>query len=173
MWECASALTDLGEFVSVHLRWVKGHSRVHGNERADQTAKEAAGLNGQVPDGPIPRYPSYYWQPLKDFLFQKWKTRLETDDPEFARQTKIWFPEPSFRKSRKILALPREEFRVVRWLTGHAFLRLHNFRADHIMLKCVRLRLLRAECFGPWDLSRMRPEWEVSQVLKFLASPKI
>ena len=41
------------------------------------------------------------------------------------------------------------------------------------MLKCVRLRLLRAECFGPWDLSRTRPEWEVSQVLKFLASPKI
>ena len=40
-------------------------------------------------------------------------------------------------------------------------------RADHIMLKCVRLRLLRAECFGPWDLSRTRPEWEVSQVLKF------
>ena len=41
------------------------------------------------------------------------------------------------------------------------------------MLKCVRLRLLRAECFGPWDLSRTRPEWELSQVLKFLASPKI
>ena len=52
-------------------------------------------------------------------------------DPEFARQTRIWFPEPSFRKSRKILALPREEFsRVIRWLTGHAFLRLQNFRAD-------------------------------------------
>ena len=41
------------------------------------------------------------------------------------------------------------------------------------MQKCVRLRLLRAECFGPWDLSRTRPEWELSQVLKFLASPKI
>ena len=59
-------------------------------------------------------------------------------------------------------------------MTGHAFLRLQNFRAvssvtlmsmccyglcrperaDHIMLKCVRLRLLRVECFGPWDLSR-------------------
>ena len=46
-------------------------------------------------------------------------------------------------------------------------------RANHIMLKCVRLRLMRAECFGPWDLSRMCLEWEVSQVLKFLTSPKI
>ena len=92
------------------------------------------------------------------------------------------------------MALPRDTFsRVVRWLTGHAFLRLQNFRADstvtpnsvcrycscrperadHILLKCVRLRLLSAECFGPWDLSRTRPEWELSQVLKFLASPKI
>ena len=26
VWECASALTDLCKFVSVHLRWVKGHS---------------------------------------------------------------------------------------------------------------------------------------------------
>ena len=24
VWECATALTDLGEFISVHLRWVKG-----------------------------------------------------------------------------------------------------------------------------------------------------
>ena len=115
-------------------------------------------------------------------------------DPEFARQTRIWFPEPSFRKSRKKLALPGEEFsRMIQWLTGHAFLRLQNFRADssvtpisvcrycsrhperadHIILKCVRLRLLQAECFGPWDLSRTRPEWELSQVLKFLDSPKI
>ena len=83
--------------------------------------------------------------------------KWETADPDFTRQTKIWFPEPYFWKSRKILALSHEEFsRVVRWLTGHSLLRLQKFRedlsmtpmsvccyssrrperADHIMLKC-------------------------------------
>ena len=28
VWECAYALMDLGKFVSGHLRWVKGHSRI-------------------------------------------------------------------------------------------------------------------------------------------------
>ena len=40
-------------------------------------------------------------------------------------------------------------------------------RADHILLKCVRLRVLRAECFGLWYLNRTCPNGEVSQVLKF------
>ena len=42
MWECESALTDLSEFVFVHLRWVKGHSGVHGNEMSDRLGKEAS-----------------------------------------------------------------------------------------------------------------------------------
>ena len=93
------------------------------------------------------------------FNFHKSPMQCARESKCDARQTRIWFPEPSFRKSRRILALPRDTFsRVVRWLTGHAFLRLQNFRADssvtpmsvcrycsrrperadHIMLKCVR-----------------------------------
>ena len=75
---------------------------------ADLLAREAAGSNRAVPDRPIPRYPSYYRQAFKDLLFQKCKTKCETADPKFARQTKLWFLEPSFRKSRKILAHPRD-----------------------------------------------------------------
>ena len=45
-------------------------------------------------------------------------------------------------------------------------------RGDHIMLNWMRLRLLRAECFGPWDMNSRRSEWEISQGLKFLAIGK-
>ena len=60
MWDWASALTDLSEFVSVHLRWVKGHSGIHGNKKADQLARKTAGSEGQVPDWPIPRSAIYH-----------------------------------------------------------------------------------------------------------------
>ena len=79
---------------------------------------------------------------------------------------------------------------MVRWLTGHAFLGLQNFRcgtvvtsfcrlcgqvperADHLLLRCPRLAGLRAECFRSWSLD-YRPQWEVDWILKFLGDPAV
>ena len=73
----------------------------------------------------------------------------------------------------------------MRWLTGHTFLKLQNFRcgiettsvcrlcglvperADHILLECPKLNVLRAECFRTWDTGP-NPHWEVDWILKFL-----
>ena len=112
-------------------------------------------------------------------------------EPSFARQTRIWFTEPSFRKTRKLLSFPRPKFsRVVRWLTGHAYLGLQNFRcglepistcrlcgqvperADHLLLECPRLINLRESCFKTWVPSR-NPRWEVDWIAKFVESPPI
>ena len=61
--------------------------------------------------------------------YEKWIAAWRATDIPFARQTKVWFPEPSFRKTRRLLSLDGTEFsKLVRWLTGHAFLGLQNFR---------------------------------------------
>ena len=80
---------------------------------------------------------------------------------------------------------------MVRWLTGHAFLRLQDFRAgveaisvcrlcaaeperaDHILLACPRLAVLRRDCFRSTAVDEQSPEWEVSQLLKFLQDPRV
>ena len=112
-------------------------------------------------------------------------------EPSFARQTRIWFTEPSFRKTRKLLSFSRPRFsRIVRWLTGHAYLGLQNFRcgseptstcrlcgqvperADHLLLECPRLAVLRSDCFKTWEPSR-NPRWEVDWIAKFVESPPV
>ena len=135
----------------------------------------------------MPLSPSYYKTAFKAHLFDRWISRWRNQtDPLFARQTKIWFPEPSFRKTRKILALPRPQFsRVIRWITGHAFLGLQNYRtqisdtllcrfceevperADHLLLWCPRLNDLRTDCFRT-RIPNLPPKWEVSWLLQFL-----
>ena len=80
---------------------------------------------------------------------------------------------------------------LVRWLTGHAFLRMQNHRADmadtpmcracgekperadHILLECDSYAMLRAECFNTYSLDVREPQWTVEMVLKFLRSPTV
>ena len=78
----------------------------------------------------------------------------------------------------------------MRWLTGHAFLGLQNFRtgtevssvcrlcglvperADHLLLECPRLAVLRSDCFRVWAPAR-NPRWEVDWIVKFVESPRV
>ena len=158
---------------------------MEGNKIADSLAKKAAEEETEdVPE--IPQSAEYYRNAFKGHLYEQWIDRWSNTDLAFARQTKVWFPEPSFRKTRRILSLDRPRFsQIVRWLTGHAFLGLQNFRcgstalsycrlcgqiperADHLLLRCPRLNGLRASAFKAWAMD-YHPIWEVDWVLKFL-----
>ena len=145
---------------------------------------------GPLPELQVPRSQSYYRMAFKDSLYEQWTEEWKSE-PAFARQTRLWFPEPSFRKTRKILSLDRPLFsRVVRWVTGHAFLQVQNQRAgqdvdatcrlcnsapekaDHILRECPALGSLRAECFGGhiWQDGQ---QWEVGGLAKFLSDDRV
>jgi ribonuclease HI len=187
---CRNALNELGlSRVSVRLRWVKAHVGIFGNEQADSLAKEAAENVGEVPPPDIPRSYSYYRKLFKDFMYEEWKSRWQGGDPEFCRQTKIWFDGPFPSVSHAILKQSRPTFsRLVRWLTGHAFLRLQNFRADpnvtsqslcrlcrmvperadHLLLHCPRLLHVRRNSFQTNNIDTSQPSWQVRHILTFL-----
>ena len=136
-------------------------------------------------DGPVPAE-------VFDLADNTWSgTKRWKDDATFARQTHLWFQEPSFRKSRALLGLGREEFsRAIRWLTGFAFLQSPNAKvnteeddqcrlcaqapekADHILRVCPALNQLRWECFGMYQLTG-EVGWEVSAVVRFLGDQRV
>ena len=164
---------------------------MEGNEIVDLLAKAAAeNQQGEIPV--IPRSLAFFRAEFKDHLYERWIKQWRDTDISFARQTKIWFPEPSFRKTRRLLlSLPRPAFsQAVRWLSGHAFLGLQNFRcgstavsfcrvcgqvperADHILLRCQGFNNLRAFSFSSWNLDPI-PVWEVTGLLRFLEDPRV
>ena len=189
---CKESLNRIGGYASVRLRWVKGHADSEGNKRADELARRAAGCRRPRATGDTPTPKAHFDLALKDHLAQEWADRWKSSPAEFARQTKVWFPEPNPRKSRRILALGRATFSIiVRWLTGHAFLRMQNHRAgmsdtptcracgateeraDHVLLSCDAYHRERMECFLTTNIDPLEPTWEVDRVVKFLQRPRI
>ena len=110
----------------------------------------------------------------------------------FARQSRIWFPTPCQAKSKKILSYGRDTLStLVRWITGHAFLRKQNNRADmaesplcrgcgqaeegadHVLLECDSYFRERMDCFLTTNIDAREPIWEVDQMVKFLRRPRV
>ena len=114
--KCLNALNALGKDDGIHLRWVKAHVGIHGNEIADFLAKKGSSLG----DGPtnelhIPKTKQKC--ELNDHFHSKWSKAWKLYDQ--ARQTKIWFPKPDLKKSTQLLRLGRNSLsRIVQFLTG-------------------------------------------------------
>jgi hypothetical protein len=99
-----------------------------------------------------------------------WHSRLE------ARQTKIFFPIVNKNRSRAVYQLSRQTCgRMVRYLTGHAYLKYHESlvwktgddrcrfcgeareEANHLLLTCPRLTQARLDYF-PYPGGTIPPE---------------
>ena len=165
--ECVEKLNELSFRNKVSLQWIKAHVGHAGNEAADKNAKAGA---EQVVLGPPPFLPvpfSHEKQKIesafKDIWLERWK-----EDPEFAKQTKLWFkkPTPMF-----VPFLKEDRYtvgKIVQFITGHCNLKKHQFRIGkvekpncsfcnsawetpwHLATECPRLQGIREKLFhGP------------------------
>ena len=155
----------------IDIRWVKGHSKVKGNDRADHLAKAGRDNQGLMALD-IPKPPSSALKAeLRSKMNSKWARVWNTQEP--CRQTKDFFPFPRPEFSFHLMKCNRVMFsKVMHIVTGHAFLGYHNYlvakdseegvtpmctlckKEDsrqtswHILANCEALMELRMNSFG-------------------------
>jgi ribonuclease HI len=187
---CVRALNALGADSLVSLRWIRAHDGTPGNELADRLARRGAALGGVAQVVPYPH--SYIRRHIDAYITDMWNQRWMS--LRSCRQSHIWYPHPDFSLSRKILSYKRKQFsQIVRWTTGHAFLKRQNMlvrrdlytdstcriclqhpeQADHLLLDCEPLAFARAECFLSHFLPRQCPLWKPEQLLQFINTPRL
>ncbi|GFT26116.1 RNase H domain-containing protein [Trichonephila clavipes] len=111
--------------VQVFFSFVRGHTGIYGNERADWLAKEATKLRDLVPTS-IPK--SYHKKVFKEKIISEWNNLYQISIN--AHLTKEFFPSIQSRLKAKHF---HPNFKLTQFLTGHG-----NFKA---YLKCFNLSL--------------------------------
>ena len=182
-------LQTLAKDNQVKIQWIKAHVGHEGNELADDAAKKAADLPPDAGSKP-PR--KELWNAIEDKMRKRWKERWERSN--ICRQTKYFFNSPDKGKSAKLIEMKRQRLGLlVRFLTGHAFLRRQNFIVNrgrypsdrdrdqilcrlceeeeetphHIITKCPAVAKNRLTTFGMAFLPE-RPQWTVQWLETFL-----
>ena len=190
--KCLNALNALGKKNKVHLRWVKAHVGIPGNEIADFLAKKGSSIgHGHSEELLVPKAN----QKREIFNYFKLKWSKAWNLYKEARQTKIWFPKPDPKKSFKLLKLYRTNLsRFVQFLTGHNKLKRHKNIQNgvndphscrlcleeeessfHVIAECPATQTLRTRVFElpiPKCLPNP-PDWTVSQLVRFLKESSV
>ena len=100
--ECLNVLNALGKKNKIHLRWVKAHVGIHGNEVADFLAKKGSTL-GEGPSNELLTPQTKQKCGINEYFNKKWLNAWQSYGE--ARQTKIWFPQPNTKKSSLLLEI--------------------------------------------------------------------
>ena len=117
------------------IRWIRGHQRHIGNERADRMARR--GRDGQAPSAPdSPKLAKATMKfDIEMAARRLWKMMWNMEPT--CRQTKLWCPNgPRPEFAFEILRLPRPMCsQVIHFVTGHNFLRRHQAIIDSAELQ--------------------------------------
>ena len=124
VWQCHQALTELAQEHKVTLCWVRGHTGIEGNEKADQLAKEAANTLLCGPEPAIPLSSSVIRRDLKSRLQSR--ALLVWEETPGCRQSKENISFLSLQDRTSLVACSRSELRQLTGLyTGHCTLQVH------------------------------------------------
>jgi hypothetical protein len=184
--DCMKALDSLQELAKVTIHWTKAHVGHEGNERADTLAKEGTTKTSYQVEPILPVPKSWIRRKIQQYLHEEWTHRW-ISTPE-ARQTKIFFPQPNPKLSKKLMMYDRQACgKLFRWISGHSFHRYHNHltspllfnsplcracnlqreETSHLFAYCPSLAPIRMKLWGVPHL----PEgfrWSPSQLLKMI-----
>ena len=183
-------LNVLGAENDLILHYIRAHRGFKYNEIADKCANDGRGLDPD-PDN-IPKLSlCEVKRKIEEITTKRWQEAWDKTD-EY-RQTRYFIPGPSKGLTRKLLTLGRDKLgQMVRFLTGHAFLRRQNAivfhdmnpppgdvscrlcedtemdeTPHHIITECGRLCQWRASILGQYSLDDC-PNWEPITLSKFL-----
>jgi ribonuclease HI len=181
----------------VHLEWIKAHVGYKGNEAADNAAKK--GGKSRRGGGNPPKARCTINRNLADLFTEIWENRWLTQRPLEFRRSRFFLNKPKKCRAKDLLQLNRADAgRIVRWITGHAFLRRQNAvveqsipapfgdihcrscdienikeEANHIILDCEAFCQTRNNHLGAFFLGEKHLDWEVNSLNQFLHSPAI
>jgi ribonuclease HI len=181
----------------IHFEWIRAHSGFKGNEAADNAAKRGgkSKRGGFAP----PKARCTINRELNNLFISEWQIKWDTFRVTEFRRSRIFIDKPNKRRAKDLLDLSRlDAGRLVRWVTGHAFLRRQNAivaqsfprpagdihcrscddpdmdeEADHIINECEAFCLTRHTNFGKFIIDGNHFDWSVDNLLNFLRSPDI
>jgi ribonuclease HI len=179
-------LDRLQDRAMVKIHWIKAHVGHEGNEKADQLAKLGTtkiNFNAE-PILPVPK--AWVKNTVKRYLHQEWTRRWQGISE--ARQTKIFFPEPNGKITKRLLTYDKQTCGLIfRWTSGHSFHRYHNNllypdkfvspicrlcnenreESSHLFAYCIALAPIRMRVYGQPQLDK-NFKWTPAQLLAMI-----
>ncbi|XP_070529632.1 uncharacterized protein [Cardiocondyla obscurior] len=122
VWSCMRALSKLGETNKVTLVWIPGHQGIHGNEVADELAKQGTLME---PAGRDVYVLFVMGKRIIRELLER-RHRESWKNKPGCRQAKLLMEQPKPERTKELLAMSRQKLRIgIGLLTRHGTLRAH------------------------------------------------